>query len=105
MNSQDYQSQTARTDIEDYSGPMERIEFNKQTIHQALTLFMLSSGTLDLMKKKIMYNADPMKLLAVDAEHVEIRKLFASDEYVSKIAKDEKLSKLLHYIVDVLVLI
>lgn len=102
MNSQDYQEQTRRTDIEDYSPIMERITQNKQTVHQAFTLFMIASGTLDLMKKKIMYDADPFKLLAVDAEQVKIRKVMESGEYLDKIAQDPKLSKLFHYVTGVI---
>lgn len=102
MNSREYQSATRRTDLEDYTFAMERIETNKQTIHQALILFMLSSGTLDLMKKRVVYNAGPEKLRELDAEHVETGKLFTNDEYLTKIAKDEKLSKLFHYVIGII---
>lgn len=102
MNSQEYQIQTRRTDIEDYSGPMERIKQNKQTIHNGFKAFMMGSGVLDLMKKRVMYNSDTFKMLSLDAEHVTTMKLFENDEYLDKIAEDPKLAKLFHYTVGII---
>ena len=87
MNSQDYQEQTRRTDIEDYSGPMERIKINKKTIHNALKGFMISSSALDIMKKKVMYDSNPLKLMELDAEYTKILKMFENDQYLDKIAE------------------
>ena len=101
MNSKDYQIATRRTDLEDYSAAAKRIEENKKTIHEGISLFMLSSGVLDIMKKKVMYDADPMKLVKTDAEHINNRGLFLDQEYLDKIATDEKFTKAFHYIIGI----
>lgn len=98
MNSKDYQIATRRTDIEDYSAVAERIKQNRKTIHEGISLFMLSSSVLDLMKKKVMYDADPLKLVKTDAEHVNNRGLFQDEEYLDKIINDPTYTKAFHYV-------
>ena len=78
---------------------MERIKQNKQTIHTALMGFIVSSSALDMMKKKVMYDADTLKLMKLDAEYMKVLNMFKNDEYLDKISEDEKLSKLFHYII------
>lgn len=101
MNTKEYQQKALRTDVEDYSGFQTRLAENKDTVHKALYGFMLTTGTLDLMKKKIAYNADPLKLFQVDAEHSAALKNFENPVYLDKIAQDPKLSQLLHYIIGI----
>jgi NTP pyrophosphatase (non-canonical NTP hydrolase) len=101
MNTKEYQQKALRTDVEDYSGFQTRLVENKDTVHKALYGFMLTTGTLDLMKKKIAYNADPIKLFQVDAEHSAALKNFENPVFLDKIAQDPKLSQLLHYIIGI----
>lgn len=101
MDTKEYQQKALRTDVEDYSGFQTRLAENKDTVHKALYGFMLTTGTLDLMKKKIAYNADPLKLFQVDAEHSAALKNFENPIFIDKIAQDPKLSQLLHYIIGI----
>lgn len=99
MESKEYQKKVLRTDVEDYSGFQTRLAENRQTVHTAIRGFMISSGVLDLMKKKIAYDAQPDKLFRIDAENSAILLNFNDPIFLDKIAESEKLSQLLHYII------
>lgn len=102
MEIKEYQKKVLRTDVEDYSGFQKRLKENKQTVHGAIYGFMVASGTLDLMKKKIAYDTDPLKLFRVDAEHTAIIKNFTNPIFLDKIAESPELSQLLHYIIGII---
>lgn len=103
MNSQKYQELTGRTDIPDYTDVRTRIKENANTIHQGMLMFLIASGTLDLMKKKTMYNADHFKLMKLDAEQCKFRDMMAQNpNWLEKIAEDDKLTKLFHYTVGII---
>lgn len=97
MQINDYQSKVLRTDLEDYSGFQGRLKENRQTVHAAIKGFMISSGVLDLMKKKIAYDAQPDKLFRVDAENSAALLNFNDPIFLDKIAESEELSQLFHY--------
>lgn len=101
MEIKEFQSKVLRTDLEDYSGFQQRLKENKTTVHSAIKGFMLSTATLDLMKKKIAYDSDMVKLLKLDAEHTIALKNFESSVFLDKISENEKLSQLLHYIIGI----
>jgi NTP pyrophosphatase (non-canonical NTP hydrolase) len=102
MQINEYQKKVLRTDLEDYSGFQERLKENRQTVHAAIKGFMISSGVLDLMKKKIAYNADPIKLFRVDAENSAALLNFNDPIFLDKIAESQELSQLLHYTIGVI---
>lgn len=97
MEIREYQKKVLRTDVEDYSGFQKRLIENKVTIHAAIYGFMISSGALDLMKKKIAYDAQPDKLFKVDAQNSAALLNFQNPIFLDKIAESKELSQLLHY--------
>lgn len=99
MQINEYQEKVLRTDLEDYSGFQERLKQNKDTVYKAMYGFMLSSATLDLMKKKIAYDAQPDKLFRVDAENTAMLLNFQNPIYLDKIAESAELSQLFHYVI------
>ena len=96
MESKQFQEQAIRTDIEDYKPVQERLLENSSSLTSCINGFILSTSAMDIMKKKIMYNSNPMKLLELDAKLAKEIKEFPSD-FVEKISQDELLSQLLHY--------
>lgn len=102
MEIKEYQKKVLRTDVEDYSGFQKRLKENKTTVHGAIYGFMVASGTLDLMKKRIAYDAQPDKLFRVDAEHAAIIRNFTNPVFLDKIAESTELSQLLHYTVGII---
>jgi NTP pyrophosphatase (non-canonical NTP hydrolase) len=102
MQISEYQKKVLRTDLEDYSGFQKRLKENKQTVHQAIYGFMLSSATLDLMKKKIAYDAQPDKLFRVDAENTAMLLNFQNSVFLDKIVESVELSQLLHYTIGII---
>jgi NTP pyrophosphatase (non-canonical NTP hydrolase) len=102
MQISEYQKKVLRTDLEDYSGFQKRLKENKTTVHQAIYGFMLSSATLDLMKKKIAYDADPIKLFRVDAENSATLLNFQNPVFLDKIAESQELSQILHYTIGII---
>jgi NTP pyrophosphatase (non-canonical NTP hydrolase) len=102
MKISEYQKKVLRTDLEDYSGFQKRLKENKATVHTALYGFMISSGALDLMKKKIAYDAQPDKLFKVDAENSATLLNFQNPVFLDKIAESVELSQLLHYTIGII---
>jgi len=102
MEIKEYQKKVLRTDVEDYSGFQKRLKENKQTIHAAIYGFMISSGALDLMKKKIAYDAQPDKLFKVDAQNSAALLNFQNPIFLDKIAESIELSQLLHYTIGII---
>jgi NTP pyrophosphatase (non-canonical NTP hydrolase) len=101
MNINQFQKEAVRTDIEDYSPIQKRLLENKDTLQKAIMGFMVSSSTLDMMKKKVMYNADHLKLLKLDAELFQQLRDFPTD-FIDEIAKCPLRSQLLHYTIGVI---
>lgn len=58
---------------------------NIKTIHEGITLFMVSSGVLDIMYNKIVNGRDPLILLDIDKKHLETRKLLTSDNAIQRL--------------------
>jgi len=102
MQISEYQKKVLRTDLEDYSGFQKRLKDNKATVHAALYGFMISSGALDLMKKKIAYDAQPDKLFRVDAENTATLLNFQNPVFLDKISESVELSQLLHYTIGII---
>ena len=102
MQISEYQKKVLRTDLEDYSGFQKRLKDNKATVHAALYGFMISSGALDLMKKKIAYDAQPDKLFRVDAENTATLLNFQNPIFLDKISESVELSQLLHYTIGII---
>lgn len=99
MEIKEYQKKVLRTDAEDYSGFQKRLLENKTTVHGAIKGFMISSGTLDLMKKRLAYDAQPDKMFRADAQHSAIIQNFNNPIFLDKIAESTELSQLFHYVI------
>lgn len=99
MESKEYQKKVLRTDVEDYSGFQQRIRDNKATLHTAVYGFQMTTGALDLLKKKIAYDAQPDKLFRVDAENTTALLNFQNPVFLDKIADSVELSQLFHYVI------
>jgi NTP pyrophosphatase (non-canonical NTP hydrolase) len=99
MQISEYQKKVLRTDVEDYSGFQKRLKENKTTVHTAIYGFMISSGALDLMKKKIAYDAQPDKLFKVDAQNSATLLNFQNPIFLDKIAESSELSQQFHYVI------
>lgn len=99
MEIKEYQKKVLRTDVEDYSGFQKRLLENKITVHGAIKGFMISSGTLDLMKKRLAYDAQPDKMFRADAQHSAIIQNFNNPIFLDKIAESTELSQLFHYVI------
>lgn len=63
---------------------MKLIE-NIKTIHEGITLFMVSSGVLDIMYNKVVTGSDPLILLDIDKKHLETRKLLTGDNALQRL--------------------
>lgn len=101
MDINTYQKEAIRTDIEDYGPIQKRILENQDVLKKAITGFMISSSTLDLMKKKVMYNADHFKLLKLDAELSKQLQEFPFD-FLEDVAKCPLRSQIFHYTVGII---
>lgn len=101
MDINTYQKEAIRTDLPDYTVVQQRIHENKDTLQKAIMGFMISSSTLDLMKKKVMYNADHLKLLKLDGELSKTLHEFPGD-FVERVARDPLMSQLFHYTIGVI---
>lgn len=101
MDTKTYQKEAIRTDIEDYSAVQKRLLENKTALQSAVNGFMLSSSAMDLMKKKVMYDADKLKMLKLDAELSKTLAEFPAD-LVEQVAKNELYSQLFHYTIGII---
>jgi phosphoribosyl-ATP pyrophosphohydrolase len=101
MTPEEFKVATRRTDIEDYSDVQKRIKENKDDLYRAFGLFLIATGSLDFLKKKIMYNPNPQELLKLDAKISKEIQIFNDPQVIDTIAEDETLSKLLHYYIGV----
>ena len=101
MTPEEFKVATRRTDIEDYSEVQKRIAENKDDLYKAFGLFLIATGSLDFLKKKIMYNPNPQELLKLDAKISNEIRIFDDPQVIDLISKDETLSKLLHYYIGV----
>lgn len=101
MDINQFQKEAVRTDIEDYSPIQKRLLENKDTLQKAIMGFMISSSTLDLMKKKVMYDADHVKLLKVDGELSKQLREFPTD-FIDEVARCPLRSQLFHYCIGVI---
>lgn len=63
---------------------MKLIE-NIKTIHEGITLFMVSSGVLDIMYNKIVNGSDPLILLDIDKAHLVTRKLLTENNPIERL--------------------
>lgn len=96
MKANQFQKEAIRTDLEDYSQVQNRLLENSSSLKTVFDGFLLSSAGMDILKKKIMYNSTPIKLLSLDAELGKSIKEFPTD-FIQKISEKEDLSQLLHY--------
>lgn len=101
MTPEEFKIATRRTDIEDYSEVQVRIKENKDDLYRAFGLFLIATGSLDFLKKKIMYNPNPQELLKLDAKITKELSVFDDPQVIDMIAEDETLSKLFHYYIGV----
>lgn len=101
MEIKEYQSKAIRTDLSDYSGFQKRLKENKATVHSAIYGFQMTTGALDLLKKKIAYDAQPDKLFRVDAENSAALLNFKNPIFLDKIAESPELSRLLHHTIGI----
>jgi NTP pyrophosphatase (non-canonical NTP hydrolase) len=96
MNSTQFQNEAIRTDLENYGPVQQRLKENAKSLKSTINGFLLSSSAMDLLKKKVMYNSDPLKLIALDAELSKNLQEFPLD-FVEKVSENENLSQLFHY--------
>jgi hypothetical protein len=101
MTPEEFKVATRRTDIEDYSEVQVRIKENKDDLYRAFGLFLIATGSLDFLKKKIMYNPNPQELLKLDAKITREISVFNDPQVIDIIAEDETLSKLFHYYIGI----
>lgn len=101
MNSTQFQNEAIRTDLENYGPVQQRLKENAKSLKSTINGFLLSSSAMDLLKKKVMYNSDPLKLIALDAELSKNLQEFPLD-FVEKVSENENLSQLFHYTVGVI---
>lgn len=101
MDTKTYQKEAIRTDIEDYTEVQKRILANKKDLTTVVNGFLVSSSGMDLLKKKVMYNSDPLKLLKLDAELSKTLAEFPHN-FVEEVAKDPLKSQLFHYVIGVI---
>lgn len=69
----------------------EQIRENKGVYQSAILGFLVSSGALDLMDKKIFKGVDPVELQKIDARHSFILQNFNTPAYLDKITEDPEL--------------
>jgi len=67
----------------------QRLLENKKTIHEGVTLFMISTGVLDLMYNKVFNNLDTLSLLGIDKTHLDIRNTLSDNSYIDNIANNQ----------------
>lgn len=101
MEIKEFQSKAERTDLSDYSGFQKRLKESKATLHSAIYGFQMTTGALDLLKKKIAYDAQPDKLFRVDAENSAALLNFQNPIFIDKIAESPELSRLFHHTIGI----
>lgn len=101
MTPEEFKVATRRTDLEDYSDVQKRIKENKDDLYRAFGLFLIATGSLDFLKKKIMYNPNPQELLKLDAKIAKEIQIFNDPQVIDTIAEDETLSRLFHYYIGI----